>query len=223
MKLGVSEDSILVAHDGYEKSRFASLPQRAAARAELSLPREVPLVAYTGGLLAWKGVDVLVDAARKQPDVYFVIAGGMDLDVKKLRQKAGGLANVRIDGFQSPERVLSYLAAADAGVVPNRSAPAISSRYTSPLKVFEAMAVGLPLVASDVPSLRELLTHEHDALLVAPDDAAALAAAIGRLIGDETLRARLGSNLRARAAEYTWDARAARCLAWMAERESVAR
>ncbi len=218
VKLGVAEDAILVAHDGYEKSRFANMPQRGAARAELSLPRDVPLVAYTGGLLAWKGVDVLIEAARKLPDVYFVIAGGMDLDVKKLRQKAGGLANVRIDGFQPPERVLLYLAAADAGVVPNRARPAISARYTSPLKVFEAMAVGLPLVASDVPSLRELLTHERDALLVTPDDAAALAAAIERLIGDEALRSRLGANLRARAPEHTWDARAARCLAWMATR-----
>lgn len=218
VQLGVAGDAILVEHDGFEKSRFETLPTRTAARAELALPKEVPLVVYTGGLLAWKGVDVVIEAARRLPDVYFVIAGGMDADVRKLRQKAGGLANVRIDGFQPPERVVLYLAAADLGVVPNRGAPAISARYTSPLKVFEAMAVGLPLVASDVPSLRELLTHEQDALLAPPDDAAALAAAIERLVRDEKLRARLGSNLRSRAAEHTWDARAARCLAWMAAR-----
>src|SRR6185503_4481268 len=62
VKLGIAEDSILVEHDGYEKSRFEKLPRRADAREKLALPRDVPLVAYTGGLLAWKGVDVLVEA-----------------------------------------------------------------------------------------------------------------------------------------------------------------
>ncbi len=216
--LGIARDAIQVEHDGYEKSRFEHIPERRFAREQLSLPRDVPLVAYTGGLLSWKGVDVLVEAARKLPDVYFVIAGGMDADVKKLRQKAGGLANVRIDGFQPPERVLLYLAAADAGVVPNRAKPVISARYTSPLKVFEAMATSLPLVASDVPSLRELLTHEVDALLVPPDDAAALAAALDRLLRDGALRSRLAAKLHSRAADHTWDARARRCLAWMSAR-----
>jgi glycosyltransferase involved in cell wall biosynthesis len=170
---------------------------------------------YAGGLLAWKGADVLVEAARGLPDVYFVVAGGMDGDVKRLRARAGGLANVRIDGFQPPTRVPLYLAAADLGVVPNRSKPAISARHTSPLKVFEAMAAGLPLVASDVPSLRELLADGEDALLVPPDDPAGLAAGIGRLAGDAALRERFAARLRARAALHAWDARAERILDWM--------
>ena len=114
-----------------------------------------------------------------------------------------------------PTRVPLYLAAADLGVVPNRSKPAISARYTSPLKVFEAMATGLPLVASEVPSLRELLEDGRDALLVPPDDPGALAEGIARLAGDAALRERLGTSLSARAARHTWDARAARILDWM--------
>jgi len=110
------------------------------------------------------------------------------------------------------------LRAADLGVVPNRSQPAISARYTSPLKVFEAMAVGLPLVASDLPSLRELLADGVDALLVAPDDPAALAAGIRRLLEDPALRQRLGARMLARAPEHTWDARARRLVAWMETR-----
>lgn len=216
--LGVAPASIVVEHDGYEPERFAARPSRAAARKELHLPAQVPLVAYTGGLLEWKGADVLVQAARALPNAYFVVAGGMDADVKRLRQKAGGLANVRIDGFQPPERVPLYLAACDVGVVPNRSQPAISARYTSPLKVFEAMAAGVALVASDLASLREILTHERDALLVPPDDPAPLAQGIARLLGDEALRRALASALAARAPDYTWSARAERLLAWMRAR-----
>lgn len=218
VKLGVNAETIVVEHDGYEPGRFAKHPARAAARKALHLPAQVPLVVYTGGLLEWKGADVFVHAARELPDAYFVVAGGMDADVKRLRQKAGGLANLRIDGFQPPERVPLYLAACDVGVVPNRSQPAISARYTSPLKVFEAMAAGVALVASDLPSLRELLTHERDALLVPPDDPVQLARGIGRLLGDEKLRRELAAALAARAPEHTWLARAERLLAWMRAR-----
>ncbi len=213
--LGIAADSITVEHDGFEAARFANLPTRAEARAQLELPADVPLVVYTGGLLTWKGVDVLVDAARALPDVYFVIAGGLEPDVAALRVHAGGIANVRIDGFQAPERIALYLAAGDVGVVPNRARPAISAKYTSPLKVFESMAAGLPLVASDLPSLREVLRADEDALFVTPEDPRALAAALERMLADSSLRARFAANLRARAPQHTWDARAARLAAWM--------
>ena len=214
-RLGIPPERVRVEHDGFDPALFAGFPDRARARAALALPEGVPIAVYTGGLLAWKGADVLVEAARRLPDVYFVIAGGMDKDVKRLRARAGGLANVRIDGFQPPTRVPTYLAAADLGVVPNRSKPAISARHTSPLKVFEAMAAGLPLVASDVPSLRELLADGQDAFFVAPDDPAALAQGIGRLAGDAGMRASFSQRLRARAADHGWDARAERILDWM--------
>ena len=221
VELGVDEQQITVEHDGFEPARFAGLPSRKQARERLKLPADAPLVVYTGGLLEWKGVDVLVEAARALPDVYFVIAGGMSADVAKLRTHAGGLANLRIDGFQAPDQVPLYLAAGDIGVVPNRAKPAISAKYTSPLKVFEAMAVGLPLVASDLPSLREILHHGEDAWLVQPDDPAALAEGIRALVADPLLRARLGKALGARASEYSWDARAARILAWMDSRSRL--
>jgi glycosyltransferase involved in cell wall biosynthesis len=216
--LGLDPARVVVEHDALEPSRFAALPSREEAREELGLPREGPLVAYTGGLLAWKGAEVLVEAARLLPAVRFVIAGGMDLDVERLRERARGVPNVRIDGFQPPSRVGLYLRAADVGVVPNRSRLAISARYTSPLKVFEAMAVGLPLVASDLPSLRELLEDGLDAVLVEPDDPAALARGIERVLADPGLRHRLSARMLARAPEHTWDARAGRLLAWMETR-----
>ena len=215
LALGLDPARVRVEHDAVDLERFAALPARGAARAELGLAVEGPVAVYTGGLLEWKGVDVLVRAAALCPEVSFVIAGGMDADVARIRAAAAGLANVRVDGFQPPARVPLYLAAADLGVVPNRSRPAISARYTSPLKVFEALAAGLPLVASDLPSLREVLSDGEDAVLAAPDDEAALARAIRRLLGDVGLRSALAARGRARAAEHSWDARARRLLAWM--------
>jgi glycosyltransferase involved in cell wall biosynthesis len=214
---GIDADAVRVEHDGFQPERFAGQPSREAARAELGLESGACVAVYTGGLLRWKGVDVLVDAAREVPEVQFVIAGGMDADVARLREYAAGLANVRIDGFQAPNRVPLYLAAADMGVVPNRATPAISARYTSPLKVFEAMAVELPLVVSDLPSLRDILS-EREALFVAPEDAGKLAKALRNLASNPAKRHSIGTRLGARAADYTWDARAERILQWMEER-----
>jgi len=220
LALGVDRALVTVEHDAYELERFNHLPTKSQARAALNLPPDVPLVVYTGGLLAWKGVDVLVEAAKLSPEIYFAIAGGMEADVQRLRQTVGGVANVRVDGFQAPERVALYLAAGDIGVVPNRSKPAISARYTSPLKVFEAMAAGLPLVVSDVPSLREILTPDEEAVFVAPDDASALRAGIAILMADSSRRESLQRRANLRAPQHTWDARADRILRWMEKRES---
>lgn len=217
--LGVAADSILVAHDAFDPARFASLPTRAAARAELGIRPDAKVVVYTGGLLEWKGVDLLVEASRERPELEFLIAGGMAADVERLRRLASSCPNVRVDGFQSPARVAMYLAAADIGVAPNRSEPAISAKYTSPLKVFEAMAVGLPLVASDLPSIRELLNHGRDAWLVHPDDSRALSHGLARLAGDDALRAAISREFAARAPQHTWDARAHSVLEWMASRD----
>ncbi|MAF65796.1 MAG: hypothetical protein CMJ84_09085 [Planctomycetes bacterium] len=218
LALGLGADAVRVEHDGFAPERFTALPDKERARRELGLEPERPVVVYTGGLLEWKGVELLVEAARELEGAQVVIAGGMDTDVARLRRAARGVEQVRFDGFQPPERVPLYLAAADVGVVPNRSRPAISARYTSPLKVFEAMAAALPLVASDLPSLREVLVHGEDAWLVAPDDPGALAAGVRVVLGDEALRVSLGRRLGERAWEHTWDARAKRLVDWMASR-----
>lgn len=218
IQLGVPAAAILVAHDGFEPSRFANLPSRHAAREELGLDTNRDVVVYTGGLLEWKGVELLVESARALPDVQVLIAGGMAADIQRIERLAAGIDNLRIDGFQAPDRIGRYLAAADIGVVPNRSAPAISSRYTSPLKVFEAMAVGLPLVASDLPSLREILSHDVDAWLVPADSAAELTRGIRAMLDDVDRRTRIGAALAARGPEYDWDARARRLIDWMTAR-----
>ena len=212
-ELGVPEDRVRIEHDGFQPERFAGLPTREEARAALGL-EEAPVVVYFGGLLRWKGVDVLVEAARRLAGVQVLIAGGMEADVAALRREAEGVEGVRIDGFQDPARASLYLAAGDVTVVPNRAEPAISARYTSPLKVFEAMAVGLPMVVSDLPSLREVLTEEQAAFVPA-EDPAALASALESLIADEERRSAMRGALLSAAPLHTWDARATRLLDWM--------
>jgi glycosyltransferase involved in cell wall biosynthesis len=89
--------------------------------------------------------------------------------------------------------------------------------YTSPLKLFEYMVSGTPIVASDLPAFTEIITHEQSALLFPPSDSQALAAALRRLRDDPALGGQLAARARQDANQYTWRARAETLLAFAEE------
>jgi glycosyltransferase involved in cell wall biosynthesis len=176
--------------------------------------RHTIIVGYAGHLYPWKGVDVLLDALARVPDVEGLIVGGPDKepDLDRLKARSAELGidgRVTFTGLVPPPRVRALLGRADILVLPN-PASAISTRYTSPLKLFEYMAAGRAIIASDLPAIREVLAHESTALLVAPGEPEALAAAIRRLRGDPALRTTLARAACAAAAEYSWGRRAER-------------
>jgi len=173
-----------------------------------------PLVAYAGHLYPWKGVDVLIEALALAPSLRGRIIGGhaSEPDLARLQAKAQqlGLAGrLEFTGFQPPAAVAGSLRAADALVLPNR-ATTMSARYTSPLKLFEYLAAGRPIVASDLPALREILRDNENARLVPPDDPRALAEALLALSRDPATAVRLARGAFDTASEYSWDRRAAR-------------
>jgi len=88
--------------------------------------------------------------------------------------------------------------------LPNSAREEISARFTSPLKLFEAMASRRVIVASDLPSLREVLRDGENALLVRPDDTASLAAGLRRALDDVELSARLAKTAREEAGPFDW-------------------
>jgi len=110
-------------------------------------------------------------------------------------------------GTVGHERVREELRRAAVVAVPVLRT-AMTERHTSPLKVFEAMAAGRPLVVSDLPSSREVLRPDENAVLVTPGDAPALSAALRRLLEDPAFSRRLAAQAWRDASAYTWDARA---------------
>ena len=172
------------------------------------------VVAYAGHLYAWKGVDVLLEALARVPRARGLVVGGHveEPDLGRLKALAVRLGigdRITFTGMVEPSRVAGLLRQANVLALPN-PASAISTRFTSPLKLFEYMAAGRPIVATDLPSIREVLRHEVNALLVAPGDAAAMAGAIERLIADPGLGARLAAAALDAAPESSWSRRAER-------------
>jgi glycosyltransferase involved in cell wall biosynthesis len=108
------------------------------------------------------------------------------------------------------ERVALWQAAADVLVLPNSGRDELSAQYTSPMKLFEYMASGRPIVATDVPAIREVLP-EDAGYYARPDDAADLSHAIMTALNDPSSGAR-AARARALVSEYTWEKRAARLL-----------
>ena len=148
------------------------------------------------------------------PAAQGLIVGGHDAepDLARLRQRATDLGiqdRVTFTGLVEPSLVADHLARAMILVLPNPRS-AISTNFTSPLKLFEYMAAGRAIVASDLPSIREVLADGETALLVEPGHPEALAAAIMRLLSDRLLAERLATAACRQASQYTWAVRAER-------------
>jgi glycosyltransferase involved in cell wall biosynthesis len=175
-------------------------------------PSASPVAVYAGHLYPWKGVDTLIAALTHAPSLRARIIGGHPAEpdlarVQAQAQTAGVMDRVEFIGLQPPPAVAALLSSADILVLPNRTS-SVSAHYTSPLKLFEYLAAGRPIVASDLPALREVLRHGENAWLTAPDDAAALAAGIKQVLADPALAIRLARTAFEEASRYSWERRA---------------
>jgi glycosyltransferase involved in cell wall biosynthesis len=129
--------------------------------------------------------------------------------LEALVERLGLDSRVTFTGHVEPGKVPALLGRATVLVLPN-PASSVSMHFTSPLKLFEYMATGRAIVASDLPSFREVLRHGHNAWLVSPGDPDALARGIRRVAEDRELAERLARQALVDVADYSWDRRAAR-------------
>lgn len=204
----VIADRVVVVPNGVDTTAFRPHPRDAVLAASLRL--EGPVVGAVTNLLRYEGIDLLVDAVRQLRSQGrrvsgLVVGGGPELARLRSAAAAAGVP-VRFTGPVARDRVADHYALLDVVVLPRRDVTV--TRYAAPLKLLEAMACGRPVLATSVGDVPALLAEGRGAV-VAPDDARALATAIGDLLDDASHRGALGRAARAWSEEQDWAAAAA--------------
>jgi glycosyltransferase involved in cell wall biosynthesis len=177
-------------------------------------PPETGRVVYAGQLYPWKGVDVLIKAFAGLNRGELVIVGGLegeaDFDrVQKLARSLNLGERVRFLGSLPQKDVAAELAQATVVTAPFLKS-AMTSEHTSPIKAFEAMAAGRPLLISDTDASREIVEDGKTGLVVAPGNVEAWATALERVLSDRALQLALARAAFEKATQYSWARRAER-------------
>ena len=206
IKEGVSAHKLVVARNAVDFNRF-EIDQKESCN-----PNTLHHVFYVGNLFRRKGVYTLVDATEFLSREYVVhFVGGskeamipFEQYVEKKEQRG---AQIRLHGHVQPSKVAELMKEAHILVLPNSGDNVFSEKFTSPMKLFEYMAAGRPIVATNVPAVREVLEHGRNAYLVKPDDPQALAEGIRSVSEGQSLASLLGANAKRDVENFTWAAR----------------
>lgn len=205
--LGVNQKRILVAPDGVDLKKFVMPINRKECRKRFGLP-EATIIMYTGHLYDWKGVDTLAEAVQLLGEnVIGVFVGGTEIDIANFKNKYEKSTNIMVLGHKPSGLIPYYIRVADVLVVPNSGKVEISRNITSPLKLFEYMASGVPIVSSDIPSLREIL-DEDSAFFAIADNHQSFAEVIERVISNPVRAKEKARNAKDNASKYSWNLRA---------------
>jgi glycosyltransferase involved in cell wall biosynthesis len=184
IKLGVRGELIAVAHDGVDLERFAIEQNKIETRRKLGIDENKKVILYTGSRYAWKGVATLEQAAKILSDeIQTIIVTG-----------------------KSYLEIPLYLKAADILILPNSAKDQVSKHFTSPMKLFEYMASNTPIIASDLPSIREIL-NDQNAYFVEPDNSQSLVDKVKYVLSHETEAQTKAQAALSKVKDYSWKKR----------------
>ena len=208
--------NILCAPDGVDFEKFNLNINKKEAREKVLLPQEKKIVLYCGSFFRYpyKGVDVILETAKLfNEECLFVLLGGTEEEIKKIKLDESPLLLLTATEYKMMPH---YLASADLLLLPNKKGDPVSEFYTSPMKLFEYMASGVPIVASNICSLREVL-EENSAFIFEPNNPSDMARVIKFAIGNEIESKKRADNAKELSKEYAWNKRAEKIIGFIKE------
>jgi glycosyltransferase involved in cell wall biosynthesis len=211
---GIDAEKILVNPNGVDPDRYSPDIDGSHIRAQYHLDGRTVL-GFIGTFGKWHGAEILAEAFgrllqefpayRERVRLLMIGDGLMMPQVKERLQKLGALEAATLTGLVPQEQGPAYLAASDILVASHVPNPDGTPFFGSPTKLFEYMAMGKGIVASDLDQIGEVLKHDYSALLVKPGNVESLMLGLKKLIDDEQGRLKLGKAARQEVvARYTW-------------------
>ena len=207
-QLGVPKEKSIALHDGFDVDKFGKPIDQRIARKELGLSLDLPIVVYTGTLIADRKIENILMLASKFPEVLFLVCGGPEEEKNYYEQKAEseGLMNIRFYGYVKHSKIPYFLGAANVLLaIWSKMVPTMA--YCSPLKLFEYMAAERNIVVHDFPTIREVLNDGEEAYLADPESEESLVNAMNKAL-NQSYPSSMAIKASAKAKkEYTWDKR----------------
>lgn len=172
------------------------------------------IVGYFGHLYPGRGIEIIIGLAAENIEMLFVICGGNPEQVKQLKNQDLP-KNIKILGYQSHLNARRLMAECSILLMPYQNSVSIgpkssdTSSFMSPMKMFEYMSLGKPIISSNLEVLREVLTDKNNAILVEPTELQQWQKALNSIKNCSELAIKIGSNARSQfLARHTWAARA---------------
>lgn len=204
--MGAPADKLIVVHNGVFE-RHLRLGEEAVGSAPPMARQSECVLGFVGSLSDWHRIDVLLDAlarlARAGDGVsYRLVVIGTGRQDAHLKERAARLGIAPLVEWRGPmphDRAVDAMREFDIAVLPS------TLPTGAPMKLSEYAAMGRPIIAPDLPNIRDLLIPDEEAVLVTPENPAALAAAVARLVADPEKARRIGRMAQARVQEWTWE------------------
>ncbi|TSC84123.1 MAG: group 1 glycosyl transferase [Parcubacteria group bacterium Gr01-1014_17] len=201
-------EKVLVAPNGISEEFFKARNISAdKARAVLNLPLNRKIALYAGQFYAWKGLEILAEAARRAPAIIFYLAGGTREAFERITDIRDIPANILFGGVRPYTEMPLLMRASDALIVLGTKRDEYSYFHTSPMKLFEYLPVGRPIVAARTPAIVDMVS-EKEVFFYEPDNAESMAQVTMEAICNKTSANEKVSVARKLAEKYTWKTRA---------------
>ncbi len=207
----IPSEKIIVHPNGIDLDLFSGAISRDEARLKLGLKKDVAIALYTGQFYDWKGLEILVSLASRLDGIYLYVVGGTPEEFKKLTGINEIPSNMVIAGRAEFKDIPLWLAASDVLAVIGTKKNNYSYLYTSPMKLFEYLAAKRPIVASETPSNKEIVS-EKEVLFYEPDNADDFAEKVRFAARNrDAMSSYIDAGLR-KAKEFSWENRARRII-----------
>lgn len=205
-------NNIVVTPNGVDIKHFEREDVNNSILSKYNLKENNKILVYHGSFLWWKGVDDLVKSLHyiKDLNIKLLLIGGYGKDfdeMKELVRKEELEERVVFTGYLDHGEMIDLLYLSDIGILPNNKSEE-GERYTSPVKLYEYMVCGLPVIASSLPSIKEIIKEPRNCLFFEPENQKDLAWKVENLLSNKGLIAKMSQNNKKDVLKYTWDKKA---------------